>query len=300
MAQPIEELQRLTATTVSGSQMLDQEELEIEASLRTEEDRLYRKRRERLEMEQALTQEERPAGTLEETFRFIGRVEQSLKNIESVSGDDGLEIRLKNLREEYLATKANIDEKGRRAAEDNAHRAVARLISHYAEFLSAEGCSDNPEIDPRELNIRFTRARERRRDYLWEIGSGANWMAYHLATALALHEYMLKVRENGPVPTFLVVDQPSQVYFPSDKYEAQKDASSKPETFDDDMKNTRRIFEVLDHGLKRTANSLQIIITEHADQDAWDGIESISVSANWHGVDIDYLIPASWTRRAGG
>ncbi len=159
MAQPIDELQRLTATTGSGSQMLDQEELEIEASLRAEEGLLFRKRHERLELEEALTQEERPAGTLEETFRFIGRVEQSLKNVDSVSGDDGLNTRLRNLREEYLATKANIDEKQRRAAEEAAHRAVSRLISQYAEFLSAEGSSDNPEIDPRELNIRFTRLR---------------------------------------------------------------------------------------------------------------------------------------------
>ncbi len=105
---------------------------------------------------------------------------------------------------------------------------------------------------------------------------------------------MLKVRNSGPVPTFLVIDQPSQVYFPSDKYETQKDASQRLGTFDDDMKNTRRIFEVLNLALEKTGKALQIIITEHADQDTWGGIASINVVANWHGVDIDYLIPASW------
>ena len=43
-------------------------------------------------------------------------------------------------------------------------------------------------------------------------------MGYHLATMLALHEYFASRTEN-PVPNFLIVDQPSQVYFPSDTFE---------------------------------------------------------------------------------
>ena len=52
-----------------------------------------------------------------------------------------------------------------------------------------------------------------RDDYLWEIGSASNWLAYHISVLLAFQEYYQK--SNGiKVPNFLVIDQPSQVYFP--------------------------------------------------------------------------------------
>lgn len=38
-------------------------------------------------------------------------------------------------------------------------------------------------------------------------------MGYHIATLLALHEYFVDLKWN-PVPQFLIIDQPSQVYFP--------------------------------------------------------------------------------------
>lgn len=48
-----------------------------------------------------------------------------------------------------------------------------------------------------------------RDDYLWEIGSGANWLAYHIATTLALQRFFLD-SPHHPVPALLVYDQPSQ------------------------------------------------------------------------------------------
>ena len=52
-----------------------------------------------------------------------------------------------------------------------------------------------------------------RPDFLWEIGSGANWLSYHVASMIGLHELFLSQRGN-PVPSMLILDQPSQVYFP--------------------------------------------------------------------------------------
>ncbi len=52
-----------------------------------------------------------------------------------------------------------------------------------------------------------------RDDYLWEIGSGANWLAYHVALTLALQVFFLGLPHH-PVPGLLIYDQPSQVYFP--------------------------------------------------------------------------------------
>ena len=47
------------------------------------------------------------------------------------------------------------------------------------------------------------------------MGSGANWVGFHLITHLALHRHF--VQHGRPVPAFLFLDQPSQVYYPPDQ-----------------------------------------------------------------------------------
>jgi hypothetical protein len=49
---------------------------------------------------------------------------------------------------------------------------------------------------------------------LQRIGSAANWIGYHLATHLALHQFF--VENDRPVPRFLMIDQPTQAFYPSD------------------------------------------------------------------------------------
>ena len=48
------------------------------------------------------------------------------------------------------------------------------------------------------------------------MGSGENWVGYHLIAHLALHQWF--VERSRPVPRFLFLDQPSQVYFPAEKF----------------------------------------------------------------------------------
>jgi hypothetical protein len=43
-------------------------------------------------------------------------------------------------------------------------------------------------------------------DFLWEIGSGSNWLSYHMAITLALHQFFLSL-PSCPVPNFIVNDQ---------------------------------------------------------------------------------------------
>jgi hypothetical protein len=44
---------------------------------------------------------------------------------------------------------------------------------------------------------------------------------------------------------------------------------------------------------RRNNNGVQIIVTEHADEDVWGGIESVHLVARWRGAD-NKLIPSSW------
>ena len=47
------------------------------------------------------------------------------------------------------------------------------------------------------------------------MGSGENWVGYHLIAHFALHRWFAE--RHRPVPRFVFIDQPSQVYFPEDE-----------------------------------------------------------------------------------
>lgn len=93
--------------------------------------------------------------------------------------------------------------------------------------------------------------------------------------------------------TFLVIDQPGQVYFPSDTYttKVERSADTASATHED-FARIIQIFETLDHAARFFGLHLQIIVLEHADQKAWGHLESHVEVGNWR--DADWLIPRSW------
>ncbi|MBA0215393.1 DUF3732 domain-containing protein [Pectobacterium brasiliense] len=96
---------------------------------------------------------------------------------------------------------------------------------------------------------------------LHEMGSGANWLACHLSLFLSIL-YILATEEKSCIPTFLFLDQPSQVYFPSG-FNSKKEKDS-------DLKQVENIFNtivsLLNHIKKTSGFMPQVIILEHADK----------------------------------
>lgn len=84
-----------------------------------------------------------------------------------------------------------------------------------------------------------------------------------------------------------IIDQPSQVYFPSGIPSDAEDES-------DDVVSTRKIFEALEMGLRNSECRLQIIVTEHADERTIRGISTLHKVEDWHGAGKDWLIPHEW------
>lgn len=156
------------------------------------------------------------------------------------------------------------------------------------------------KLDKQELTLSFSKLDDGKKEYLWEVGSGENWMGYHIATFLAIHEYVSHPsREYLPVFNFLVIDQPSQVYFPSaaagaNQLDADKEGLTQlRRSRDADFIATRRIFEILSEGLTATNHKCQIIVLEHADDNIWGKVPNTVEVANWKPRDAG-LIPASW------
>lgn len=288
--EPLAELEDLAAATKSARPTLDSELIGLERLLAERERQLLSIRRERQQLEQARGAE--GGMLLEDVYKFIGSVEQALRLVAGPAIDE-LATRLAATKNALRDQLGAIDEKALRDAEARAVEAIAGWTAQFAERLGATA-DGLPELDRRELNIRFVKSNDKEHvpDYLWEIGSGANWMAYHVAFYLAFHRWCWQ-KGGSPVPTFLVIDQPSQVYFPSDTYTTKVERSADaPSATHEDFARTVQIFETLDHAARFFGNHLQVIVLEHADQKAWGHLESHVEAGNWR--DADWLIPRSW------
>ena len=119
---------------------------------------------------------------------------------------------------------------------------------------------------------------------LLNMGSGANWLACHLLIHFALHKHF--VNADRPVPRFLILDQPSQIYFPP-----EKDINSTGEiTASSDESEVKRIYEFIFKVTKELAPNFQVIIADHAKLKFKDFEDSI-VEEWRNGLK---LIPVSW------
>ncbi len=115
------------------------------------------------------------------------------------------------------------------------------------------------------------------------MGSGENWVGYHLIAHLALHKWFTE--RNRPVPRLLFIDQPSQVYFPEDRdWEDNSGAVS------EDRQAVARMYSLIKRVVTGLNGRMQVIVTDHANIDEpWF---QDSITERWReGVA---LIPDTW------
>ncbi|OMR74956.1 DUF3732 domain-containing protein [Burkholderia pseudomallei] len=157
-------------------------------------------------------------------------------------------------------------------------------ISEHAETLKLE-FSDSPvRFDVRNLTVIADTL-----DGpvpLKRMGSGENWVGYHLVVHLALHEWF--AQKNRPVPNFLMIDQPSQAHFPADSGNGTKKK-------DIDRATVRRMYELMAQSSSVEGREYQVIVTDHADFD--DPEFQKHVRHRWR--DGEKLIPEDWPRCYG-
>jgi hypothetical protein len=130
-----------------------------------------------------------------------------------------------------------------------------------------------------------------RDDFLWEIGSGSNWLSYHVAVTLGLQEYFLRLND-CPVPGFVVYDQPSQVYFPRRLAERAGDRTEEPPWRDQDVEAVRKILNGMASAITQTNNALQVIVLDHAAESVWGDLPLVHPVEDWR--DGRALIPPEW------
>lgn len=289
------ELKSLTASVHQAPAKLDQELAVLRQELRDREGAISKARQKRkyLETRSAALASQRQR--VRQIYLFVGRVEQALENVSASSNVDELRGKVGVLAQKIAGLKRDLDPKKQQERLKAAIDTVSAKTADYARLLKLEHSAENVRLNIRELTLQFSPL-SGRTDFLWEVGSGQNWVGYHIAGLLALHEHFISLVRN-PVPRFLVIDQPSQVYFPEawPSMEEAPDGQSKTE-ISPDIDGVRRIFSALSHFFDAVSGQFQVIVTEHAGSITWDKIAHVHLVGNWRQGHEEFLIPAAWLK----
>jgi hypothetical protein len=128
-----------------------------------------------------------------------------------------------------------------------------------------------------------------------KISGGHNWLGCHLIALLALHYHFVMAKRS--VPAFLVLDQPSQVYFPAVQYKALSSGTQETESADADLEAVRRMFNLLWSVCKKLKEDFQIIVLEHANLPENNFQQSMVEKDPWTGSGSHALVPEHWEAR---
>lgn len=219
--------------------------------------------------------------------RIVGRVSLFL---ETYSSDDEL-VRLRKRVDEFQSAVEQLEKAS--GADDSADRLASVLniisnrISRYVVELEAEFSEFPFRFDLSRLTV--VADRPERPVLMNKTGGGANHLAYHLGAMLALHHFVSQNQK--PMPSFLFLDQPTQVYFPSEQVYKSASGSVEDTERDSDLEKVRKLFGMLYRFVMKESPGFQIIVTEHANlRDEW--FQDSIVEVPW--TKPPALVPDDW------
>ena len=225
----------------------------------------------------------------ERNARFLGRLEESVRLFETQEPSSDLSKEIASIRDRVEQLQRLVEEGRVRAKQEQALEKVEGFAAKLIPQLDGEWPEAPIRLIVKDLTIKVTR--DGRDDFLWEIGSGANWLAYHVAVTLALQGLFLN-EPNHPVPGVLIYDQPSQVYFPTRRALPANDKSESDHKFkDEDLEAVRKVFSLFSKVVSKKQTDLQIIVLDHADEEVWGGLANIHLVEEWRGKA---LVPLDW------
>lgn len=285
LLQSLEEVERGSTNFRTLPPTFDKEWVQVQAGIRETTDALNAVQRQIKTLQSSSEAERNRRYTELSASRFVGRIEAGITQYDRLTSNNELKQKLEELVEKIKVLRREVDETVLEGKKRSALAEITKLIDGMLEAFGVENPHDPVALNIKELTLQIERFG--RKDYLWEVGSASNWLGYHLGTLLSLHLYFDELPKSV-VPSFLMLDQPSQVYFPT-KLAGRK---TKGELQPDDRVRVRRIFEKLAAVCTEAKGKLQLIVVDHAGQDVWGGIAGINKVADWRGDER--LVPKGW------
>jgi hypothetical protein len=224
-------------------------------------------------------------------FLFLGQLKSTVDLIQRLSSTGGIEDIINGLEErksqlEKIVSSLRVQNSLDRSLQEIGILTLDRLRSLDVddEFKKIP-----PKFSLKELGIQVY-GNDNILHLLTEIGSASNWVSFHLAFTCALQEFFNNQTEPvSSVPSFVVYDQPSQVYFP--RIRKNEDMDPKYEK-DDDEEAVRKMFETIASSVTAMNGKWQAIVLDHARSDVYGGIDNVIQVAEWR--NGEKLIPEIW------
>lgn len=204
--------------------------------------------------------------------KIIGRISLWLESYkeEPVTDDDKQKILNEIEEKEKLLSEDNFDEQM-----SSVMNIISKDITEWSKEMDLEYKNCPYRFSQYSMTV-FVDTEEEGSIPLKSLGSGANWVGIHLLVYFAFQKYFIK--RNRPVPSFLILDQPSQIYFPNDN-----------NTIDWD--SVKKIYSFIQRRVKELNQKLQVIIVDHAD---FNEDKEFVQSTIEHWDDSTALIPVDW------
>jgi hypothetical protein len=216
----------------------------------------------------------------------LGRISLYLDTQEErPKGGSDLKRRLAETEQAIDALSAETSEQGLAEQTQRISSILDHDLTELAQHLGLEHSQNVVRLDTRKLTVVAETSQES--IPLYRMGSGANHVRYHVVAHLALQKWFVSQRR--PVPRFLLLDQPSQAFFPPELPDGDlRDLATQERQWVHDMlKLVCDVSNALDDGF-------QCLLVEHAFFDEpWF---SDAVRARWYGGEK--LIPCEWDNEA--
>jgi hypothetical protein len=241
----------------------------------------------RAEMEAVRLSSDRLQQTQDELTRralILGRVSLYIESLPELPDSTALEERLQTLRAQVSSLEDELSDERIRERIESITSIIGKTMTEWAERLELEHSRFPLRLDIKKLTVVADTADGPL--VMARMGSGENWVGYHLIAHLALHQWFTE--RQRPVPRFLFLDQPSQVYFPP-----EKDIDGSLEGVgENDRLAVSRMFRFVFDVVEKLAPNFQVVITEHADiAEQW---YQDAVTERWRGGTK--LVPDDWPR----
>lgn len=258
--------------------------------LETKREELRQRIREKTEDIESIHREDESAKKIRElNIRrgwVVGRISLWLESVSQIDETAHLRLEVEAKRSEVQALEQELADEEKQQRLASALNRVGAQISVWANRLQLEHSGNPVRLDLSRLTVVVDR--EDRPIPLDRMGSGENWVGYHLITYLALQKYFIE--QSRPVPRFLFLDQPSQVYYPADRDETLQ--GSLETIRDDDRAAVARMYDLILDVVADLSPQFQVIITDHAD--LTDARFKLVVVERWrHG---QALVPTTWIK----
>jgi hypothetical protein len=223
----------------------------------------------------------------EEQAFVRGRIDAHLGQLDNGSGESRLDQRRAAVAvaERRVANlEAELDDDDAQDRLDHNLTYISTDMTEWAHELGLEHSERLIRLDIRNLTVLADT--DEGIVPLLRIGSGKNWVGYHLVAHPVLHHYFTP--HERPVPRMLLLDQITQPYYPSDV--AKRSGNPDDITIDADREAVHKMFALMHDFATDLNGAFQLIVSDNANLPGQWYQECVRY--NWR--DGEALIPQAW------